>query len=78
MKKLVIKLIKSYQRNYPHRGRCKYHPTCSTYALGCFQKFNFFKASFLSMKRIIKCNPFSKGGYDPVPLSKKEKQDLIK
>src|SRR5690606_3865922 len=78
MKKLVIKLIKAYQKNYPYRGKCRYSPTCSAYALACFEKFNFFKASFLSIKRILKCNPLFKGGHDPVPLSKQEKQDSLK
>ena len=77
MKKLIIKLIKSYQRNYPYRGKCRYHPTCSAYALGCFEKFGFFKASFLSIKRLLRCNPLFKGGYDPIPLTRKEKQSKI-
>lgn len=72
MRKLAIKLIKIYQRNHT-TPRCRYSPTCSNYAIGVYQKFNFFKASYLSIKRIIKCNPLSIGGYDPVPLTKKEK-----
>lgn len=77
MNKLVIKLIKFYQKNH-QTPRCKYTPTCSQYALEAFQKFCFFKAMFLSIWRILRCNPFSKGGYDPVPLSKKEKKALEK
>ena len=46
---------------------CKFVPTCSSYALGAYKKYNFFKATFLTIKRIIRCNPFSKGGYDPLP-----------
>ncbi|MFA5543328.1 MAG: membrane protein insertion efficiency factor YidD [Bacilli bacterium] len=72
MRKLAIKLIKSYQKNHT-TPRCKYSPTCSNYALEAYSKFNFFKASILSGWRILRCNPFSKGGYDPVPLSKAEK-----
>ena len=74
MNKLMIKLIKAYQKateNSDHR--CKYYPSCSNYSLEAYQKFNFFYATFLTIYRIIRCNPFSKGGYDPVPLSRKEK-----
>ena len=67
MRKLAIKLIKFYQKNIPHNKMCKYNPTCSHYALVAFQRFNFFKAFFLSLWRILRCNPWSKGGYDPVP-----------
>ena len=77
MNKLIIKLIKLYQNSTTEsQKRCKYYPSCSNYALEAYQKFNFFKASFLTIYRIIRCNPFSKGGYDPVPLTKKEKREL--
>jgi hypothetical protein len=46
---------------------CKYHPTCSNYALEAFRQHNFLYASWLTVWRILRCNPFSKGGYDPVP-----------
>ncbi|HNV43167.1 MAG: membrane protein insertion efficiency factor YidD [Spirochaetes bacterium] len=46
---------------------CRFTPTCSSYALQAYKKYNFFKASFLTIKRILRCHPFSKGGYDPVP-----------
>lgn len=68
----MIKLIKIYQKKNPYRGRCRFSPTCSNYALEAYQKFNFFYATFLSIKRILKCNPLFKGGYDPLPLTKKE------
>lgn len=75
MNKLTIKLIKKYQSYSQIKGRkyCKYEPTCSSYALGAFQKFGFIKAFLLSCYRILRCNPFSKGGYDPVPDSNVEK-----
>ena len=47
---------------------CKYQPTCSDYAIGCFQEFGFIKGLCLSIKRIVRCNPKSKGGYDPIPV----------
>lgn len=75
MRKLAIKLIRFYQTHKIYdQAHCKYSPTCSNYAIEAYQKFNFFKASFLTFYRIIRCNPLSKGGYDPVPLTKAEKK----
>ncbi len=77
MRKLAIRLIQFYQKATKDRpARCKYFPSCSNYALQAYKKFNFFYASLLTFWRILRCNPFSKGGYDPVPLSRKEKQAL--
>lgn len=68
MKYILIKLIKLYQRiPGPWHDCCKFQPTCSNYAIGVIEKFGFFKGSWLTIKRILKCNPFSKGGYDPIP-----------
>ena len=71
MRKLIINMIQFYKKRIspntnPH---CKYSPTCSSYSLICFEKFYFFKASLLTIYRILRCNPLSKGGYDPVPKS---------
>lgn len=46
---------------------CKYYPTCSSYALEAFMKHNILYATWLTVWRVLRCNPFSKGGYDPVP-----------
>ncbi|MCX8058826.1 MAG: membrane protein insertion efficiency factor YidD [Spirochaetes bacterium] len=46
---------------------CKFIPSCSTYAYEAYKKYNFIKATILTLKRILKCNPFNKGGYDPLP-----------
>ncbi|MBF0104985.1 MAG: membrane protein insertion efficiency factor YidD [Deltaproteobacteria bacterium] len=46
---------------------CRFEPSCSLYAMGCFKKFSFFKALSLTLKRIARCHPFCDGGYDPVP-----------
>jgi putative membrane protein insertion efficiency factor len=54
---------------------CKYYPTCSGYALEAFQRHNFFYASWLTVWRILRCNPFSKGGFDPVPPVSVNKQE---
>ncbi len=71
MKKLIIKGIERYQnisKNTP--PKCRYRPTCSEYAKQAYKTRSFFYASWLSLYRIIRCNPFSKGGYDPVPPKK--------
>ena len=46
---------------------CRYIPTCSTYAIQAIEKYGAVKGSYLAAKRILRCNPFHKGGYDPVP-----------
>lgn len=70
MKKLCIKMIRFYQKYIsplkPY-GTCKYYPTCSNYAIEAYQKYGFFKGTALTVWRLLRCNPFSKGGYDPVP-----------
>nr|WP_091485734.1 membrane protein insertion efficiency factor YidD [Gracilibacillus orientalis] len=74
MKKLIMLLIRFYQRfispMFP--PSCRFQPTCSHYSLECFQRFNIFKATYLSVKRILKCHPFHPGGFDPVPNKKTE------
>ena len=75
---LPIRLIERYQKDVSPNTppRCRFTPTCSQYAKECYQKFNFVKASFLVTKRLLKCNPLFKPGYDPVPLTKQEKIKL--
>ena len=51
---------------------CKYIPTCSNYALEAFQKHGFIKGTYYTIKRLLKCNPLSKGGIDLVPERKKK------
>ncbi|MGL4949990.1 MAG: membrane protein insertion efficiency factor YidD [Anaeroplasmataceae bacterium] len=73
MKKIAIKLIENYQKDIsPNTNKkCRFTPTCSEYSKQCYIRFNFFYASFLSLVRIIKCNPFHKMAYDPVPEKRK-------
>ena len=69
MKKLLILLIKFYRKYIsPLKStKCPYFPTCSEYGLEAVEKYGAFKGGLLALWRIIRCNPFSKGGYDPVP-----------
>ena len=69
MKKILLGLIRFYQtsispRTAPH---CKYIPTCSQYGLEAIERFGALKGTALTLWRVLRCNPFSKGGYDPVP-----------
>ncbi len=72
MNKIPIKMIKWYQKNIsPYSGHhCRHKPTCSQYAVTAYERFNFVKASFLTTKRILTCNPLFKPKYDPVPEKK--------
>ena len=69
MKHLMIWLIQMYQKFIsPIKPPCcRFTPTCSAYAIEAFTKRGFFVGLGLTVWRILRCNPFSKGGYDPVP-----------
>ncbi|MCR5222661.1 MAG: membrane protein insertion efficiency factor YidD [Lachnospiraceae bacterium] len=69
MKNILIFLIKFYQKYISglKRTKCPYFPTCSQYGLEAIEKYGALKGSLLAIWRILRCNPFSKGGYDPVP-----------
>ncbi len=72
MKKTALKMIRFYQRRisplFP--ARCRFYPTCSAYAYEAIERFGFFKGGALAAWRILRCNPFCPGGYDPVPPKK--------
>jgi len=71
MKKILIKLINIYQlMPLSSHSKCKYYPTCSNYAKEAIELHGSIKGIFLTIKRILKCNPFSKGGVDLVPRKK--------
>ena len=69
MRKILIEIIKFYQKYISpmKTTKCPYYPTCSNYGLQAIQKYGALKGSCLALWRILRCNPFSKGGYDPVP-----------
>lgn len=69
MKKLLIILIKGYRKYIsPLKGRptCIFLPTCSEYALQAVTKYGAVKGSYLAIRRLLRCHPFSQGGYDPL------------
>lgn len=71
MKRIFISLILIYKKTlspvFEQMGiKCKYYPTCSEYTRQAIEKYGSLKGIFLGIKRIVRCNPFSKGGYDPL------------
>jgi uncharacterized protein len=64
-----ILVIKMYQVTLAPfvGGQCRFHPTCSWYALEAYRLHGPFRGSLLSVRRLLKCHPFHRGGYDPVP-----------
>ena len=71
MKKIMIKFLEFYKKSISpwleNLGvHCKYEPTCSEYTKQAIEKYGVIKGTLLGIKRILKCNPFSKGGYDPL------------
>ena len=69
MKKLLTRLVLFYRKNIsPLRPPCcRFVPTCSEYALEALEKYGALKGSWFALRRLLKCHPFHKGGYDPVP-----------
>ncbi|MDO5097066.1 MAG: membrane protein insertion efficiency factor YidD [Peptostreptococcaceae bacterium] len=69
LNKILIAIIRFYQVAIsPIKGpSCRFHPTCSAYAIEAIKKYGAFKGGYLAIKRILRCHPFNKGGYDPVP-----------
>ncbi|MFO7818693.1 MAG: membrane protein insertion efficiency factor YidD [Halanaerobacter sp.] len=66
---LLIKIIRFYQKfisPLKGRGTCRFHPTCSTYAIQALRKYGLLKGSYLAIKRVLKCHPFHSGGHDPL------------
>lgn len=69
VRKALLALISGYRRYVSPLlpPSCIYSPTCSEYALEAIEKYGALRGSWLAFKRILRCNPFHKGGYDPVP-----------
>lgn len=69
MKHIFVFLVRVYQKCISplKPSCCRFYPTCSAYAVQAIQKHGAFKGLYLAVKRIFRCNPFHKGGIDPVP-----------
>ena len=75
MKKILIKLIELYQCTpLPTHSRCRFTPTCSQYMKEAIERFGSIKGVWLGIKRLFRCNPWGKYGYDPVPLKNYKKK----
>lgn len=68
MKYLVIVLLKTYKYTVSPLlpPACRFYPSCSSYAIEAFEKYGFWKGTRLAVGRLLRCQPFCAGGYDPV------------
>ncbi len=77
MKKIILKLIRFYQKTKWFHGSiakqlfltdrvCRFHPSCSEYCYQAVEKYGLIRGLFIGFKRIVRCHPWSKGGYDPL------------
>ena len=68
-KRALLWMIRFYRANISprHPPCCRFVPTCSAYALEAVEKYGAVKGGYLALRRILRCHPFHKGGYDPVP-----------
>lgn len=75
MKQLLLLLIRFYRRVLSplKPACCRFYPTCSEYALEAIAEYGAIRGGLLSVWRILRCNPFGKGGYDPVPPNPRRK-----
>jgi putative membrane protein insertion efficiency factor len=69
MKRFLLAVIRFYRRRLSPltRPSCRFIPSCSQYALEAIERHGAGWGTWLALKRVLRCNPFSKGGYDPVP-----------
>lgn len=77
MKNPIILLIKTYRRFVSplFSPSCRFYPTCSSYAMEAIETHGTAKGLYLSIRRILRCNPFGKGGYDPVPPKREQSRE---
>lgn len=75
-KRFGLLLIKGYKKLPFRFASCRFTPTCSEYTYQAIERFGLLRGSWLGAKRIVRCNPFTQGGYDPVPGGYDEKSEL--
>ena len=79
MKKVLIKLIELYQATPLHtHSWCRFRPTCSEYMKIAIKEYGSLKGTWMGIKRLFRCRPFGKYGYDPVPEKEVEKDEKRK
>lgn len=71
----LIGLYRKYISPLKSHPSCRFVPTCSQYAIDALREWGFFRGSALALWRILRCNPFCKGGFDPVPERKRKKRE---
>lgn len=77
MKNFLISLIKLYKKMpLSSHASCRHIPTCSSYAIKAIETHGSIKGSYLTIKRILRCNPWGTSGYDPVPVKEKKNEKI--
>ena len=78
MKRILLAMLRFYKRSISPLlpNACRFTPTCSEYAMEAIQKHGALKGTGLAIWRVLRCNPFCKGGYDPVPEPKQHKESI--
>jgi putative membrane protein insertion efficiency factor len=69
MTSVALGLIRIYQHTLSHvfGGSCRFYPSCSQYTYEAIERYGPLRGSWLGLRRILRCHPFTRGGYDPVP-----------
>ncbi len=69
MRRIALLLIRLYQKVLSPLlpPSCRFYPSCSQYGYEAFEKYGIFKGGWLTARRILRCNPWTKGGFDPIP-----------
>lgn len=80
MRRLLTGCIKLYRYLISPlmANHCRFHPTCSCYAIEAVEKHGALKGSYLALRRLLRCHPFHSGGYDPVPASSDQQHPATK